>query len=320
MRRSTGRHLRVLAFAPALSLTPLAGAGDRAAAAQSSGVPHAGLAPGEHPAGLTHVADNEVDSEHIFGFTLGTDIGKKGEFEPEIQPVAAFGKQFGAYFATASVAQIKYTATDSFRVAPGILITSHNIGGSPGLPDRSQIAAAGASLEMSYRLMDRQLAPFGLTLKMEPGWNPIEEASGARVEHYGADFGVLIDKELVAARLYGAVNVNYGFAGTRLGGGAAWLPSSALSVSAALTNQVLPGVFVGAEARYLQQYEGSALRGEALYAGPTFCVKFGAHTAVSGSWTIQAAGRAADGGGPLDLANFERHQVLLRLNTILNPD
>ncbi len=40
----------------------------------------------------------EVDSEHIFGFTQGSDIGEKGELEFETEPTAAFGKRWGRYF------------------------------------------------------------------------------------------------------------------------------------------------------------------------------------------------------------------------------
>jgi hypothetical protein len=271
---------------------------------------------GEKPANYS----DEVDTEHIFGLTLGTDIGKKGEVEPEVENVAALGKQFGTYIGTASLAQIKYTATDSFRIAPGILVTAHNIGGIPDLSDRRQAAIAGASLEISYKLLDHATAPFGLTLKIAPGWNGFDEFSGARVEQFGADFGVLVDKEIIPARLYGAFNYSYGFATTRLGATGERSEASASGVNLALTTQIVPGLFVGAEARYLQQYGGSSLQGEALYLGPTFCIKLGKHTGLSGAWNIQAAGRSVDGSGPLDLINFERHQIMLRFNTILNPE
>lgn len=318
----------------ALCLAPPPG-GDRAAAAdRASGPP---ISPPEHRPGVASLPSDgasesraaieggdDVDTEHIFGFTLGTDIGKKGEIEPEIENAASFGKRYGTYFGTSSLAQLKYTATDNFRAAPGILVTTHNIGGISGLSDRRQGAVAGASLELSYKLLDHQTDPFGLTLKIAPGWNGFDAFSGARVEQYGADFAVLIDKEIIPSQLFGAFNFNYGLATTRLGATGARSQASAASVNLALTAEVVPELFIGAEARYLQQYEGSSLAGEALYLGPTFCIKLGRHAGISGSWNIQAAGRAtvlaADARGPLDLVNFERQQVMLRFNTILNPD
>jgi hypothetical protein len=42
-------------------------------------------------------------------------------------------------------------------------------------------------------------------------------------------------------------------------------------------------------------------------------VKLSEHFSMSAAWSVQVSGRASDGPAPLDLVNFERHQVLLRL-------
>jgi hypothetical protein len=39
----------------------------------------------------------EIDSEHLFGFTQGTDIGAKGDKEVELEGFGAFGKGRGAH-------------------------------------------------------------------------------------------------------------------------------------------------------------------------------------------------------------------------------
>src|SRR4051794_11144752 len=45
---------------------------------------------------------DEVDTEHIFGFTEGSDIGDAGEREVEAQSFLRFGKQSGVYNASST--------------------------------------------------------------------------------------------------------------------------------------------------------------------------------------------------------------------------
>lgn len=265
----------------------------------------------------------EIDSEHIFGFTHGTDIGEKGEIELELEPVAAIGKRFGTYFATSQLAAIKYSVTDSFRIAPEVVAATHDIWDNPDFENRRQAGVMAASLEMRYRIFDRETGPFGLTLNFDPGWSRIDELTAERVIQYGGEFGIFIDKALIPDRLFGAINFNYALGATRLKATGEWSRDSAVEIDVSLTNHIAHGVFVGAEARYLQQYEGlglDRLKGEALYVGPTFFVKLGKSAGLSGAWNFQVAGKPVEESGALDLVNFERQQVLLRFNALLDPD
>jgi hypothetical protein len=56
--------------------------------------------------------------------------------------------------------------------------------------------------------------------------------------------------------------------------------------------------------------------GQALYAGPTFYLRLNDKLWLSAAWNFQAWGTTAAGNGALDLANFERQQVRLRLGMI----
>jgi hypothetical protein len=89
-----------------------------------------------------------------------------------------------------------------------------------------------------------------------------------------------------------------------------------LGIGAALAMQVMPNVFIGAEARTLRQYEGLGLNsfaGQALYIGPTFYATFGQGYFLSAAWNVQVWGAVARSPGALDLVNFERHQAKLRV-------
>jgi hypothetical protein len=56
----------------------------------------------------------EVDTEHMFGFTEGSEIGEKGESELLSETTGHFGKFGGSYSQIASTIEAKRTLTDAF--------------------------------------------------------------------------------------------------------------------------------------------------------------------------------------------------------------
>jgi hypothetical protein len=78
--------------------------------------------------------------------------------------------------------------------------------------------------------------------------------------------------------------------------------------------QIRPGFLIGGEARYLRKYDGIGLErlaGQGLFVGPTAYVQLSERSRITVAWSAQAWGRGAGSSGPLDLANFERHQARL---------
>jgi hypothetical protein len=262
---------------------------------------------------------DEIDSEHIFGIIEGSDIGDKGETEAEVEPFGHFGKRGGSYAATSTQVTYKYTAFENFRIAPVISFASHNISNVPGLPDVShQWQLEGFGAEIRYRLLDRQRAPFGLTLSALPGRSRIDDTTGQPVEQYGIELLALLDRELIPDRLFAALNLIYEPSWTRLRPTREWERDATVGIGAALSGQTMSGVFVAMEARYFRKYQGIGLNtflGEALFAGPSLYVKFPNHWFASAAWNLQVAGHAVGEAGSLDLTNFERHEVRLRFGT-----
>ena len=81
--------------------------------------------------------------------------------------------------------------------------------------------------------------------------------------------------------------------------------------------QVRPGVFIGAEARYMRSFDGLGLNrftGNALFVGPSFYARVSETVWMSASWNAQVAGHALNEVGALDLTNFKRHRALLRFD------
>ncbi|NVO17386.1 MAG: hypothetical protein HXX10_25445 [Rhodoplanes sp.] len=263
-----------------------------------------------------HADEDEVDTEHIFGITMGSDIGDKGELELELETFSGIGKRFGLYVSTATHTQFKYTVTDNLRIAPGFTFGSHRIEGVPELVDHSEAGLQEASVEIRYKVMDRHKDPFGLTLNFEPGWTGVDPVSGQRVEGYGSVVSMLMDKELIPDKLFGAFNFGWTGDAARLLGTREWTHSSEVAIQGAFSYQIMPKVLVGVETRYLRAYDGLGLdhfRGEALYVGPTFSLMLSKVVGLSGTWNYQVAGKAVGDPAAFDLRNYERNQALLRL-------
>jgi hypothetical protein len=260
------------------------------------------------------VGRERVDTEFIFGFTAGADTGEVGEKELEHTTLAQWGKRAGRYAAVTDQLRYETSPVTDFRFEVGAPIAYYNIAGVPGLDDRNQGSLNGLVAEFKYRLFDRDRAPFGLMVSAEPHWIRTDEISGERVDGYGAELMVVLDKELLKDRLFGAVNFIYDPEIARAQG--LWQRESVLGVSASVTTQVKPGVFIGGEARYLRRYDGvdlDSLAGQAFYLGPNFFVRLSKSLAVSGAWSVQVAGHATQVPGALDLTKFTRQQALFRV-------
>jgi hypothetical protein len=264
----------------------------------------------------TSAAASDVDSEHLFGFTEGADIGKKGEREAETETIGHFGKSAGSYAVVTQNDSVKVLPTDNFRISANALLAYFGISNVPDLQDRQLATLQGASFEARDMLMDRHHGPFGLTIIAEPRWGRVDAASGESLTSYGALLTVVADRELMDNRLFGALNALYDAQTTRLPVAQNWLTESKIGFSSALSARITPTLFLGGELRYLRIYDGLGLdtiSGQALFAGPTFYLQIAHGMALSGAWNMQIAGRTATGGS-LDLTHFERHQVKVRFN------
>jgi hypothetical protein len=258
----------------------------------------------------------EIDTEHIFGFVEGGDIGERGDLELEKESALRFGKRAGAYTAVSTLFDLKYVPFEHMLVSPGVLLAYHGLSGVPDLADRRQIAFQGLWFEVKYQFIDREKSPFGLTLFAAPRWTRIDEKSGERADQVSAEFTLALDKEIVPTKLFGAFNLIYEPEVSRSRETGEREREATFGAGVALSGQIRPGMFVGAEARYLRSHEGlipNALKGEAFFLGPTFYTKLSANSFMSVAWNAQLSGRAVGEPGALDLTNFERHQLRFRL-------
>jgi hypothetical protein len=235
-------------------------------------------------------AEEGFDTEHIFGFMIGSDVGNQGEREFQTQTTGRFGKGGGTYRALGQEVEIEIVPLPNFRVEVGATGTLHDITGVPDIDDRRQFNFQGLSLDLRYRLLDREKAPFGMTIAAETHGDRIDEVSGAKGRMYGTDFTLAFDRELIPNFLIGALNLIYQPEWTRFEVSGLSEKSSTIGAAFAGMVRVSPNLLLGGEMRYFRQYEGIGLgefSGQALFVGP------------------------AGSGANLDLVNFERHQARL---------
>jgi hypothetical protein len=255
-----------------------------------------------------------IDTEHIFGFMIGTDVGNPGEREFQSQTTGRFSKSGGRYRAVGQEFELEFVPAKDFRIEIGSAFAAHDINGVPDFEDRRRLAWQGVSVDLRYRFLDRDTAPLGLTFALESHADRIDETTAAAVRNYGTSFTLAFDRELIPNFAVAALNLIYQPEWTRLVGTGAAEQESTIGAAFAVMAQMRPGFLVGGEARYLRKYEGIALQefnGEALFVGPTAYFQLSERSRLTLAWSFQAWGRSARSSAALDLADFERHQARL---------
>lgn len=301
-----------------------------------------------HEPGAAHA--HGVETENLFGFTLGSDTEEAGARGLAVENVGRIGKRAGIYRALGQKLEFAFGASDDLSLSFALLGDYHRLRNVPGLENvRGRYAFNGIGGEARWRFLDRKTSAFGLTLHLEPSLSRIDEVSGKAGRKIGSENKLVLDRELVPNTLFGALNILYdvermkerhsGFAAER---------AANAGVGAALAYRITDALFIGGEARYLRAYDGFSLekwQGQAFYLGPTVHARIFEKAWLSAAWNIQVAGREAvnradraatiaefneavaialAAGAPLpplpnlgrrgrcDLANFDRHQFKLK--------
>lgn len=274
-------------------------------------------APGE----ATLAEQPQAPGDDIFGFTSPSDTGNVGEKSFSLESTTRFGKGNGLYVTPSVKIEFGYAIAENVWVALSPFVTNYRIRDVAGIDNLSRTRFDGLSSELIWRFLPR--TPYGLaaSFSVEPRWAQLDGVSGLGVNALSAEFKFYIDQVIIPDQLFAALNLNYQpGAQQAFAAGSPWVSGSATNVSAGLTWQITPSLFVGAEVRYLGVFDGAYLNrtlGTALFVGPNLTVKFSEKTALNIAWTPQISGDANGIGGRLDLINFERHQLRVKFASAL---
>jgi hypothetical protein len=255
-----------------------------------------------------------IDTEHIYAFMIGTDVGELGEREFQSETTGRFAKQAGSYQAVGQQLELEFVPIRNFRIEIGTTLAAHNIESVPNFVDRTQANWQGASLDLRYRFLDRETAPFGLTLALESHGNRIDEISAAPARNYGTELTLALERDLVPDRVVATLNLGYQPEWTRLVGAPTEEQDATLAVAFGVMAKLRPNFLFGGEVRYFRKYDGiglDALAGQAVFVGPTAYFQLSERARMTANWSVQAWGKPAGSNAALDLVNFERHQAKL---------
>ncbi|WP_461357297.1 hypothetical protein [Bradyrhizobium sp. USDA 4454] len=254
------------------------------------------------------------DTEHIFGFMIGSDVGEVGEREFQSQTTGRFVKDGGRYRTLNQEMELELVPAPNFRVELGASFGAYDINRVPGLDDRRQLSWQGVSADFRYRFLDRETAPFGMTVALETRAERVDETTAAAVRSYGTELTAAFDREVIPNFMIAALNVSYEPEWTRLPRTGTAEQDATVGVAFGLMAKVRPDILIGGEARYFRKYEGiglDELSGQALFIGPTAYFQLSERSRLTATWSIQAWGQRAGSNAALDLVNFERHQARL---------
>jgi hypothetical protein len=255
-----------------------------------------------------------IDTEHIYGFMIGSDVGDAGEREFQTTTTGRFSKQAGTYQAFGQQLEFEFVPVKNFRVEIGTTLAAYDIASVPGLVDRTQAGWQGAALDLRYRFLDRETAPFGATVALESHGNRIDETTASRAQDYGTELTLALERDLIPRLAVATLNLSYQPEWTHFAGVLTAEQDSTLAVAFGVMAQVRPDFLLGGEARYFRKYEGiglNELAGEAFFVGPTAYFKLSERARLTATWSIQAWGHPAGTSATLDLVNFERQQARL---------
>lgn len=253
-----------------------------------------------------------IDTEHIYGFMIGSDVGDPGEREFQTTSTGRFSKQAGAYQALGQQLELEFVPIKNLRIEIETTLAAYDIQSVPGLVDRTQAGWQGAALDLRYQFLDRETALFGLTLDFESHGNRIDETTASRVQNFGNELTVVLERDLIPRLAVATFNLGYQPEWTHFAGLPTAEQESTLTAAFGVMAQVRPDFLLGGEARYFRQYGGiglNELAGEAFFVGPTAYFQLSDRARLTATWSFQAWGRPAGTSATLDLVNFERQQA-----------
>jgi len=255
-----------------------------------------------------------IDTEHIYGFMIGSDVGDPGEREFQTTMTGRFSKQAGNYQALDQQLEMEFVPFRNFRIEIGTTLAAYDISSVPGLANLNQAGWQGAALDLRYKFLDRETAPFGLTVALESHGNRFDDISGLSAKNYGTELTLALERDVIPNLAVATLNLGYQPEWTHLAGVPTEQQESMLTAALGVIAQLRPGLFLGGEARYFRQYEGiglDQLAGAAFFVGPTAYFQLSERARITASWSVQAWGRPAGSSVVLDLVNFERQQARL---------
>ena len=328
MTESTGLARRLSPLA-ALLLTLMILAALPAEAKQDGKADQGGSSSGDRGKGEGKEADTsdkkkDVDTEHLFGFTEGTDAGEKGEQEVLIDTVTRFSKRRDGlgpshYRVLDTRFAYQFNPIDKFSIELSAFGTLHQVRNIAELDDKSFGTFDGVSVELKYQFLKGSAEqPLGLAIELRPRFTRVLPVEGNGADIFDMESLLQLDVQVVPDKIWYGSNISFEPAAGRQRGSGQGYRSSAFLWSNVVVGQIAEGTFLGPEMRYLRGYDGTfldRLESEALFIGPALHHRFTEKTWLTLAYATQIWGRDTDPSyarRAFGLNQYERHNLRVK--------
>lgn len=257
----------------------------------------------------------EIETENLFGFTEGSDIGQPGEKELEWETETSAKKRDGKYFTAEHHLAFGYNPNDRMHLEialAGVTTDIKNVTLPVPFDNKHFTGFSGVSAEFKYLILNRGPgSPVGLTFVVEPEYAWIDDGDGSKVRKVAVETRLLADAELIPNRLYLGSNIIYEPEVVHPKNGDPTEHESSLTFTGALSYRFLPKLALGAEVQYMRAYDqGIGLNhftGDAIYIGPSLFWQIAPKNTLTLAWGRQVRGNSSETPNDrLNLVDFSR--------------
>ena len=259
--------------------------------------------------------------ENLWGYVYGTDTLPAGGNEIYLWTTSRDQKGKGNYRAWDTQLEFEHGFTDRFQASLYLNGRSHQISGGALDEDSDRklhrgLEWNGVNLELKYNLLSVYKDLFGLALYIEPENQRIDKISGERMNGFGLESKLILQKNFFDDQLALAYNLTVEPEWNKFKASKEREKELEFEQSAGISYRFLPHWFAGIEGRYASVYpEFKHREGNAFFLGPNI------HYAAERWWFTftflpqitgnpRISGRDSDG---LHLHEYERYEYRFKV-------
>ena len=212
--------------------------------------------------------------ENLWGYIYGTDTLPAGANELYLWTTSRNQKGKGNYRAWDTQLEFEHGFTDRFQASLYLNGRSHQISGGALAddPDRKLhrgLEFDGFNVELKYNVLSVYKDLFGLSLYIEPEYQRIDKISGERVNGFGLESKLILQKNFFDDQLALAYNLTLEPEWKKFKASGEHEKELELEQSLGASYRFLPHWFAGVEGRYHAVYpEFKGRENDAYFLGP----------------------------------------------------
>ena len=259
--------------------------------------------------------------ENLWGYLYGTDTLPKGGTEIYNWLTLRTGKGKGTYRGWDEMLELEHGFTDRFQASFYLKGRSHRIDGGAleDDPERElsrSLDFNGVNLAFKYNLLSVYKDLFGLSLYLEPSYSKIDKISGERMNQFGLETKLMLQKNFFDDQLALAYNFSLEPEWAKFKASGERERELEVEHTVGLSYQVAPKWFLGLEGRYHTAYpEFKGPQEGAFFLGPN--IHYGAEKWwATFTFLPQIAGHPPTPGrghNGLDFEEHERYEFRLKI-------